>query len=261
MPWTPSGSIPGCSRALAGRALPGGLGPIQGRYVLDGTAYDAVAIQGNGDTVTFDRASGLVLMNTGNAVGTALPVHLAGEDPPQGNRMLTYQRLVGTRQRTVPGLGAAVPGWLHPGTTLVFEGTYTLGMAVAARTTVTYDQVGSDWAALEAVFEVSYSGIASRDEARVVSGGAGPFWHDPAALAGMRAGDILDTEPLLGLEVRVEEVGSWARGEYVSIVTTGNGTTVRFLYDRGTGVPLGYDLLQGVGVTSLRLMAMPPGAD
>lgn len=245
---------------LAGRALPGGLEPLAGRYPLGGTTYEVVAIQGNGDSVTFDRASGLVLVNTGAAVGTTLPVHLPGEDPSLGNRMLTYQRLVGTRQRAVAGVGASVPGWLRPGTTLVFQGSYTLGAAVAAQTTITFDQVGASWASLDAVFEVGYGGITSRDEARVVSGGDGPFWYDPSALAAMRAGDVLDTDPMVGLQDRVEEVAYWDGGEYVSIVTEGNGMLVRFLYDRATGVPLGYDLQQGVGVTSVRLTAMPPGA-
>lgn len=244
---------------LAGRALPGGLEPLEGRYALGGTTYDIVAIQGNGDSVTFDRASGLVLVNTGAAVGATLPVHLPGEDPSLGNRMLTYQRLVGTRQRAVPGLGASVPGWLRPGTTLTFQGSYTLGTAVAAQTTVAFDQVGPDWASLDAVFEVGYGGISSANQARVVSGGAGPFWYDPDALARMALGDVLDVDPMVGLSVRVEDVGAWGGGQYVSIVTEGDGTLVRFIYDQATGVPLGYDLEQGVGVTSVRLTSMPAG--
>lgn len=244
---------------LAGQGLPGGLEPLEGVYPLDGVPYHVVALQGGGDSVTFDRATGLVLMNTGGAVGSTLQVHLPGEDPSLGNRMLTYQKLLGVRDRAVPGTGARVPPWLVPGTTLVFQGTFSGGTVVPAQTTITYDQVGPDWASLGAVLETTYGQGSSRDEARVVSGGAGPFWYDTDALAGMEQGAILDSDPITGVLTHVEEVGSWERGEYVVIVTEGTGTRFRFIYDRATGVPLGYDLAQGVGVTSVRLTAMPPG--
>lgn len=245
---------------LVGRGLPGGLEPIEGAYPLDGVTYDVVALQGGGDSVTFDRATGLVLVNTGGAVGSTLQVHLPGEDPSLGNRMLTFQQLRGVRQRSVPGIGARVPPWLVPGTRLVFAGTYEQGTVVAAQTTITYHEVGPDWAGLSAVFETTYGGISSRDEARAVSGGAGPFWYDPDALAGMERGTVLDSDPFTGIRSYVEEVGSWERGGYVTLVTEGEGTQLRFIYDRSTGVPLGYDLAQGVGIISVRLTGMPPGA-
>jgi hypothetical protein len=227
---------------------------LVGDYPLDGTTYAAAILLSGNSSTTFDLGTGLVLVSTDNAVGARAPEVLP---VPVTGTQLQYGRLVGIRQRTPPGTGAPVPGWLRPGTTLEYQGTFTQGIALPARTTFIYEDVGPDWARLHAAFTVAPEAGGSTVDSWAVSGGAGPFWYDPGALAGMTKGDALDEDPLLQMRTVVTEVAPWAQGEYVQILTEGPGTQLLFTYDRGTGVPLGYSLAQGMDVRTLSLVAMP----
>ncbi len=231
---------------------------LVGAYPLGGVTYDVAALVSASQDVSLDRATGLVVVASGNAAGAVSPVHLEGEDPPRGNTLRTYQQLAGVRDRTLAGLGAPVPGWLRPGTRLVYEGTYTaLGQPVPSRTTFTAEAVGPDWARFHALNETSGMGLTVTNETWAVSGGTGPYWYDPAALATMRSGDILDQDPIVGTTVRVGDVGSGANGgAFVWIVTEGPGLATWFQYDVATGVPLGYSIAQASGTTTLWLASV-----
>ncbi len=235
-----------------------GVQVLRGAYPLGGTSYDATSLLSASQSVTFDRATGVVLVSTGNAMGASLPVHAPGEDPPLGNSMLTYQQLLGTRARTTPGIGAAVPAWLRPGLQLTYTGTWTtMGVPLPAQTTLSYSQVGDTWAALGVRVDISGGGLTSSNVTTAVSGGTGPFWYDPAALAGMTVGQVLDDDPLLGVRTSVTQIDPWSGGEEVWLLTEGPGTRLWFGYDRATGVPMAYQLDQAGSSISVGLTAMP----
>lgn len=231
---------------------------LVGSYPLGGVTYDVAALVSAAQDVSIDRASGIVVAAAGNVAGSISPVRLEGEDPPVGNSLRTYQQLLGTRDRTLDGIAAPVPAWLRGQPTLTYEGTYAIGgAAVPARTTLTVEQVGADWARMHATTEVGALGTVSTNEAWVVSGGTGPFWYDPVALASMRTGDVLDHDTLTGTTTRVADGGTWDGGSFVWIVTDGPAMSVWFQYDVATGVPMGYSLQQGGSDFTVWLRAMP----
>jgi hypothetical protein len=260
----PSGALdavwlhPAILEGLAAAGTGPGMDVYAGPYPLDGVDHDTIVLAAGPQHLTFDRASGLLLVGTSGARETTLQVHLPGEDPATGRSMLTHQRLLGVRQRAMAGTGAPVPDWLRQGASLVYEGSYTLlGSAIPARLTLTAEAVGPDWARFHALHETAAYGITSTNEARAVSGGTGPFWYDPAALAGMQMGDVLDEDPILGTRTRVADAGEWQGGRHVVIVTEGPGMAVWFDHDVATGVAIGYELHQGDAIDSFRLTAMP----
>ena len=237
---------------------------LVGPYTLDGVTHDIVALRAGDQDVAFDRATGLVLVGTGNAMEQLPQVHLPGEDPPSGSSMLTYQKLLGTRTRSLAGIGAPVPTWLRAGTQLRYEGSYTVletalspSVSVAAQVTLGVEAVGPTWARFHALYEIADLGALSMSEAWAVSGGTGPFWYDSAALASMQQGDVLDVDPFLELQTWVAEVGDGPLGPRVLIATAGKGMTTWFDYDVTTGVALGYELHQGGTIDSFHLTAMP----
>lgn len=231
---------------------------LVGPYPLGGVTYDVAALVSATQDVSIDRASGVVVAAAGNVAGSISPVRLEGEDPPVGNSLRTYQQLLGTRDRALAGVSAPVPAWVRGNPTLSYDGTFAIGgAAVPARTTLTVVEVGADWARMHAVTEVGALGAVSTNEAWVVSGGTGPFWYDPVALASFRPGDELDRDALTGTTTRVADSGTWAGGSYVWIVTEGPGMSMWFQYDVDTGVPMGYSLQQGGSDFTVWLTAMP----
>jgi hypothetical protein len=225
-----------------------------GNYPLEDTTYPATILLSGNSSTTFDTSTGLVLVSTDNAVGMRLPELLP---VPDTGTQLSYARLLGMRQRAVPGTGAPVPGWLRQGTVLEFTGIDQQLYPLDARATFTYTDVGPDWARVHAARTSGYGVASVTGESWAISGGAGPFWYDPVALGGMARGDVLDQDPLLGMVTRVAGTGAWALGEYVQILTSGPGTEMLFTYDRATGVPLGYSLAQGGATFAVTLDAMP----
>lgn len=230
---------------------------VVGPYPLDGVVHDVAALVSASQDVSFDRGTGLVVVAVGNAGGGLANVRIEGEDPPRANSILTYQALKGVRDRAMPGIGAAAPGWLRPGLVLSYAGTYsTLGTSLPSTTRLDVTAVGPDWASFTATNEVGAQGMAT-NVATAVSGGSGPFWFDPAALAELQPGQVLDQDPTVGTTTRVGDVVQGLGGPAVWVVTEGPGTALWFQYDLATGVPTAYSLQQGGTDTTVWLQQMP----
>ena len=92
-----------------------------------------------------------------------------------------------------------------------------------------------------------------------VSSGTGLFWWAPEALAAMTPGQVLDNDPVTGLQVTVGAAGRGPAGPTVDIETQLPGTAGRVTYDVGSGVLLRYQVqTQSNGTTiDLSLQAMP----
>ncbi len=91
---------------------------LRGNYRLWDTDVDSVAFLGRGEgsyaSTVFDAASGAEVATTSRAQGAGSPVH-GPLDQPEGNVLIAWSRLAGVRQRELPGLGAALPQWVHRG--------------------------------------------------------------------------------------------------------------------------------------------------
>jgi hypothetical protein len=240
---------------------------LHGRYVLGGTTYDAISFvaQSSGayQSSTYDLASGALLSTNASTKGADSPIH-GPNDNPQGNNQLSLSRLAGVRQRTLPGAGAPPPSWIASGQHLTYSGTYTQvnpadpgagPWAYPMQSTITFGEVGSTWAAFTSRTVIEVNGAGQPTEGAGVTGSTGLYWYDPATLAMMSPGDLIDEDPITGARVTVESVDPAGSGTVVTLATAMNGVTVRAGYDRDTGALLTLQMMQAVtgGTVQLRL--------
>jgi hypothetical protein len=246
---------------------------LRGDYTLDGNTYAAVSFVSSGpgayQASTFDTASGVLLRTNTSTEGAASPVR-GPLDDPQGNVQLSNTRLVGARQRSLPGMTAPVPWWVAPGGQLVYSGSYTATNPLdpssgpwvfPMESTVTFQDVGTTWATIASRTVTDLGGSPQASEGTSATGPTGLYWYDPASLAAMSPGDLLDEDPVTGARTSVEAVGPGASGTVATILTELNGLTIRTGYDVGTGVLVSLELIQAVtgGTVSLQLASGLPG--
>ena len=82
---------------------------------------------------------------------------------------------------------------------------------------------------------------------------SGPYWWDPATLATLSAGQVLDTDPITNLTVTVTSVDRGQLGPVVTITSQVPGTTLVSNYDVTTGVLLGQAINVASSGTSVQL--------
>ncbi len=244
----------------------GGLLVLRGDYPLNGTTYQAVSVvnptPGAYSSTTFDTLTGVLLASTTNTAGAYAPVQLPGQGPTQGASQLTISRFVSMRQMTTPGIGTAAPAWVARTTGLAYAGRYlwtnpvdpssgSFASPMSARATFT--GTGATWATFGLHTQMSIGGVASPSDASGVSSGTGPYWWDPTALAAMRTGQVLDTDPVTTMTVAVTGVGQGPAGPSVTITSSIPGTTGQASYDVATGVLVGQAIDVASSGTSIQL--------
>ncbi len=235
---------------------------LRGTYRLWDTDVDSVAFRDRGEgsyaSTVFDSASGALIATTSRAQGAGSPVH-GPLDQPEGNVLIAWTRLAGVRQREVPGLGAALPPWVHRGLVLRYGGTVTItnpfdtfgaGFSYPVEVTVTLDDTGADWATTSTTTSIDYgNGYVDSSKAVGATGAVGQYWYVPASLAQLATGDVLDEDPLTGARLTVSAVGS----DFVTLRTQLSGATVVASYATADGAMTTLTLEQGVSTTQLRL--------
>jgi hypothetical protein len=222
---------------------------LRGTYALGTQTFDALSIvSGLGTSTyasyTYDLATGLLLSANTSSGGVTSPIRAQGEDPPRGNSQLNMARFAGFRTRSLPGLGAAKPGWVAGTSQLTYEGTYNFtnpvdptsaNLTYPTRVTVRLGQGGETWSAFAALSETPALGLSNQVDG--VAGRTGPYWYDPASLAGMSAGQVLDRDGLTGETTFVAFVGAGPDGEPVVVIETQlPGNLVRSTYDSSDGL-------------------------
>ena len=249
-----------------------GLQVLTGPYPLGDRTYEAVSVVSNGaggyQSWTWDRATGLLLVSSSRQDGAFSPFSAPGEGAPQANSMIGYRELLQVRQRTTPGLGTAVPDWVGTTSGVSYAGTYTFvnpmdpssqPMVFGYTSDATFTPGGPTWANVKFRNVIDFAGVPSPGEGTGIGTGTGSWWWDPAALAAMKAGDVLDENQLTGLRVTVEDVVPWQGGDSVVIRTELPGNRIRGQYDVTTGVLLGTEIFQqNAGTTiSVGLQRLP----
>jgi hypothetical protein len=249
----------------------GGLMVLHGPYELNGTTYDTVSVvnptAGAYSSLTYDLASGMLLASTTRTSGQAGPVRLPGQDPPRAADALGMSRFVSNRVLDLPGIGSPVPAWVSRDSRLRYAGTTVIAnpfdpsivVTWPSTATVTFPVVGDTWAAYQLRSVTMVGGVENPGGRDGVTGGTGLMWWSPDALAAMTPGQVLDTDPVTGLQTSVGQQGNGPAGPTVDIETTLPGTAGRLTYDIGTGVLVRYQVqTQSDGMTiDLALEAMP----
>jgi hypothetical protein len=249
----------------------GGLLVLHGPYELNGITYDTVSIvnptPGAYSSVTYDRASGVLIASTTRSAGQSSPVRLPGQDPPRAADALGISRFVSTRTLPLPGIGSAVPDWVSQTPGLSYTGVTvitnpfdpSLQVQWPTQASVTFPQVGDTWASYQLRTVTDAGGVQTPGGRDGVTGGTGLFWWSPEALAAMTPGQVLDTDPVTGLQTTVGRQASGPAGPTIDIETRLPGTSGRVTYDIGTGVLMRYQVqTQSDGTTiDLALQGMP----
>jgi hypothetical protein len=243
----------------------GDLMVLHGPYVLGGTTYDAISFvaQSSGayQSSTYDLASGALLSTNSSTKGADSPVH-GPFDNPQGNNQLSLTRLAGVRQRSLPGSGAPPPAWVATTPQLAYSGTYTQTNPADSsagpwvypmRSTIAFGEIGSTWAAFTSHTVIDVDGYEQPTDGGGVTGSTGLYWYDPATLASMSPGDVLDEDPVTGARISVESVAPGASGPLVTLTTAMDGVTVRAGYDGESGALLALEIAQAVTGSTIRL--------
>jgi hypothetical protein len=117
----------------------------------------------------------------------------------------------------------------------------------------TFTATGPTWATYGLHTQLGIGGVATPSDASGVSSGTGPYWWDPAALAEMRVGQVLDTDPVTTMTVSVTNVRQGPAGPSVTITSTIPGTTGQATYDVATGVLVGQAIDVASSGTSVQL--------
>ena len=238
---------------------------LHGPYVMGNNTYDALSFIAQADgaflSSTYDLASGALLSTNGSTQGADSPV-VGPNDNPQGNTQLSLTRLAGVRQRSLPGLGAPAPWWVVSGKQLIYSGTYTQVNPLDSsagpwvypmQQTITFKEVGSNWATFTSRTVTEINGYGQPTVGQGATGSTGLYWYDPAALATMSPGDLLDEDPITGSQITVESVDQAGSGMLVTLATTMLGVTVRAGYDSDNGVLLTLEIVQAVTGSTVQL--------
>ena len=252
---------------LLAQVASGGIPDLQvlrGTYALGDTPVESVSFlsrtQGDYASTVFDASSGLLVASTGRYQAAGSPVHSA-LDMPEGNVQIMFTRVVDVRDRTLPGLGSAVPAWVEPGIQLQYAGETTVtspfdpgGFSTSwpIEVVVTLDAVGESWATFRSTTAIDFDGYVEETEALGATGSTGLYWYDPASLGLMNPDDVLDDDPLTGARLSVAGTDESS----VTLLTEALGVTVRADYDTASGALTGLTVEQGVSVTTLELVSV-----
>jgi hypothetical protein len=125
--------------------------------------------------------------------------------------MLAYGQFVGARRTNLPGPGSQFPDAIRQVRAFVYTGTRGVFMSGSdlqlppGPVQIRYDVTNNSQSYLDA--RMSTTGIvgapSSPIERIVAAGTFGSLWMDPNTLAGYRQGELLDRDPITGVEVPV----------------------------------------------------------
>ena len=237
---------------------------LRGPYAVGGRQYNATAFAvptpGASLSYVYDSETGILLSATSATAGATSPFSAPGENAPTGNTQLTYTEFIGLRDRTLPGIGQPSPNWVAGTRTLRYGGVYNITNPVnpstgsidyAVQYQVQFGPHSRTWSPYQASSFVQTLG--EQTPVTSVTASTGLYWWDPAALASMRGGEVLDQDPVTGQQTAVAAVGGGQGGNVVSIDTVLPGTVARASYDLGSGTLIAYETHAASSGTTIRL--------
>lgn len=249
----------------------GGLTIRRLKYPLRGRTFDAIVFEmrsGSGyQRTTYDLATGLLLVASTSSVGRGgfTPNPNGTSSAAAGSTMITSTVLADLRALRLPWAADPRPAAITRGARLDFRGTYTLvvpgapAFPQALSTALVFGEPAATWAPFR--FHSALTPIAGgRPQENAVNRVAGaattvPVWIGPATLAGLRAGTVLDEDPV----TRFRTTFAGAQGGVATVVEEGPYDRYQAHYDLATGVLVGATSAQqnGVGQTQVQVRRAP----
>ncbi|MEO5953636.1 MAG: hypothetical protein ABIQ44_14310, partial [Chloroflexia bacterium] len=219
---------------------------LRGKYEMGGVKYDAISFANTTpdaySSYTYDLKTGLLLAATSNTTG---PPSSGGT---RGNAYLTVTRFAGTRLRSVPGLTGKNPDWVARTTKMQYVGQYNFtnpmdpssaSYTFPLNNVVALTKGGKNWSSFSNVITVQAQGLQPI-KGNGITGSAGFYWIDPAALKSLKKGQQLDKDPVTGEIMAVKSVGTQGGTKIVVVTDQMPGFATEVTYDQTTGALLGY---------------------
>ncbi|SED98139.1 hypothetical protein SAMN05444161_4545 [Rhizobiales bacterium GAS191] len=226
-------------------------------YPLNGHSYRAVRLQNqNGDgwsQTTYDVDSGLLLVSSSTAQGSPVLIR----DPNNqlttgaGSTMMTYGQFISARHTNLPGPGSTYPDAIRKVRAITYSGTRGIVMSGTdmqvppSPAQVRYDISANAGPYLNARMSVSgvYGAPGSAEDRIVPAGTVGSLWMNPNTLIGYRQGELLDQDPVTGVQITVYG----RQGNLIFIIAQTPLARQSFGYDLRSGLLAFADLRQQVG--------------
>jgi hypothetical protein len=213
-------------------------------YAVRGVTYKAIRLQyDRGDAKSawvYDLATG-ILLYAGSASSGALSGAFTKELGKGTQGILSQSTFAGFRELRVPWRNDPPPPWIATLRTAAFEGSQAVilpGSPVfpfAMRSDLRVTARGDRWIRYRTNDTIaSVPGLPPRTSETDRVSGVGQFcglWAPPAGLARLRAGEVLDTDPITGSRIVVAA----SDASSVTLREQGSGYTFDIRYDRATG--------------------------
>jgi hypothetical protein len=233
---------------------------LHGPVTVNGATYNAVSVV---QPSTTSYAYFAYEATTGILVLSALRIREGTNGPVD----MSITELRGLRELAMPGVGSAAPAWVQVGAELSYRGNHELGNPMdpaqppfisPVEMRVRFTDVGDTWALYDAT--ISNPADGSSNVATGAAAGTGPYWWDPASLAAMQAGQVLDTDPVTGMTITVGPNGQGLGGPTVTILSAMPGIDVEASYDVATGVLVSHTTRSTTtGLTTSSSLVQMPG--
>jgi hypothetical protein len=231
----------------------GGLTVLRMNHALDGRTYPALRIQFEGTRpvaltgIGGEMRPGKLKSRHVLVYGIKSGVLLTASTSGASSHGITYTEcsLKNSRHVPVPWAGMAAPAWVNRVRELKYTGSLHVpygARQVSAPLSVSFSLLrrGRDWGQFQ--LESSLAGpipsMPKTSTANVVTGSAqfGGLWVPPAGLRALRVGQVLDQDPLTGVEVTVSSMNE------SSVVISEINTVQRmdYTYRRSDGLLVQY---------------------
>lgn len=248
---------------------------LRGDYTVEGVTYKALSFvsmaPGSYLSYAYDTETGLLIAETGRTTPSNATTTLL--DPPQtaatGNAQLYVRRLLGYRQRNMPGVNGTNPSWVARTKQFNYNGTWTFtnpmgrggpdeSMVYPMNLAVTFSKGGKNWVPFTAKSVINM-GYPQESTGSGVTGSGGQYWIDPKALARLKKGQVIDEDPYTQEKLVVGSVNKGTTVKTLAVSSELPGNRSLFTYDLTTGALIDFQTSSsGSGITiMLRLQNLP----
>lgn len=218
---------------------------LRGPYPIQNKTYQCLCIVNRSaesySSQAYDLETGVLVSGTVTSAGKAAAIRLPNEDAQRGNKGITITKFIGVRQLQTPGINGTNPAWVAQARAMHFVGRTdyvntidpSIRMAFPTRMDVTFGKRGENWCWYEAKTTSQMPNApASSSQSKGLCGPAGLFWIDPAALKNLKAGQVLDDDPVT--HIRTAVISIQQGGIYIGV--QGPGVAGQAGYDLNTGM-------------------------
>jgi hypothetical protein len=235
-----------------GLQLGGELRVFRMGYALRGKQYRVIRFQGKNSSWNYEETLGILFRSTTTAEQTVMvpPAGTSGPVTQQvGQSLIAQTTFVDMRTTHLPWASESAPDWVARVRVLRYQGS--MGVHVPGSPffpqpiSATYERQdgGANWARYRQTFvQKAPPGLPPvTTQVPLVFGPAqlGGLWIAPRALAQLRNGQTLDTDPVTRVTASVGRIGPITSGRMaVTITESGPGEQIDYAYDASSGMLL-----------------------